>query len=100
MLITKEAFDHEVETNYEKWLKDCQRLIYPDRETAMDLLNDVIAYTYDRILKPNGVPFECDNVDGYIYQACRLSKSSTTSPYQRKRGMQVIKIPIDDLIVY
>lgn len=97
MTIDKKMFDNEVATKYEKWLKDCQRLIAPDRETAMDILNDVILYTYNRIYKHNG-KFECDNVDGYIYQACRMSKCSTTSPYQRKRWLHCITVPIDDLI--
>lgn len=96
MNIDKTTFDRTVSEKYEKWLKDCLRLISPDWETSVDILNDAITYTYERIIK-NG-SFECENIDGYIYQACRMSKCSNTSPYQRKRWMHCIQIPIDDLI--
>lgn len=96
MKITKEILDDFITQRYKKWLADTERLVTKgDPDEAAEIVNDVIEYTYKRI-EDKGA-FNCKNIDGYIYTGVRLSKTSENSPYQRKRGLQFIYVPLSEI---
>lgn len=96
MKITKEILDDFITQKYKKWLADTARLVTNgDSDEAAEIVNDVIEYTYKRI-EDKGA-FNCVNIDGYIYSGVRLSKTSENSPYQRKRGLQFIYVPLSEI---
>lgn len=96
MKITKEILDDFITQRYKKWLADTARLVTKgDTDEAAEIVNDVIEYTYKRI-EDKGA-FNCKNIDGYIYTGVRLSKTSENSPYQRKRGLQFIYVPLSEI---
>lgn len=96
MKVTTEKLNEEVSKLYNKWLADCMKHIEGNKEKAIDILNDCIVNLYDRIAKKGG-EIEIDNIGGYISTAFYFSKISTSSPYQRKRGMQYKYVSIDDV---
>jgi hypothetical protein len=100
MRITKEIFDSYVAERYQKWVCDTSRLITRgDKDEAFEIINDLIEYTYKRIEDKGTIACKCGNIDGYIYAGARLSKTSDSSPYQRKRGLQFIYIPLSEIFV-
>lgn len=96
MKIDRKAFDEAVSKTYDKWQNDIIRLITGgDWEEATDILNDVIMTIYDRLEEGD---IEVKNLNGYIYLAARYSKTSKTSPYQRKRNMDKVNCPVNEAI--
>lgn len=97
MRVFKSNFDDEVNKRYDKWQKDIKRLLTcNDEEEATDILNDVILTIYERLKGDNCI--EMKNVDGYVYTACRFSKASKSSSYQRKREMNHSFCQLDEAI--
>lgn len=96
MRITKEIFDKCIAERYRKWIADTMRCVTNgNKDEAEEIVNDLCEYTYKRIEDKGFI--SCYNIDGYVYSCARLSKTSDMSPYQRKRGMQFIYIPLSEI---
>lgn len=97
MKITREILDEFVNTKYDELLADIRRLLVFDEETARDLLNDVLCYTYGRVMGRKGLVVENGNLKGYIYNSAKMSLWSSSSPYSRKRDRHIRFISLDDV---
>lgn len=97
MKITRETLDEFVNTKYEELLADIRRLLVYDEDTARDLLNDVLCYTYGRIMKRGGIEVSNCNVKGYLYNSVKMSFWSSSSPYSRKRDRHIRFVSLDDI---